>query len=109
MSEPAQPPSPPSPPPAPLPLSSKLTQEQKAKVEKWFSTFPAPHNAHCSICDAQNWMLLDDFVMPTNYYPGAGLVVGGGMSYPHFMLACGNCGNVHFINAVLTGIIPRGK
>lgn len=87
---------------------SKLSPEQKAKAEKWFKDYVIAHNSRCPMCSSQQWILLDDFVAPTTFSGGGGLIIGGN-TYPHFMLACGVCGTVQFINAILTGILARDK
>jgi hypothetical protein len=87
--------------------TAQLSPEEKAAAEAWFNAKMAHQSAGCPMCRTKNWTLLDHFVSPNNFTPGGGVMLGGN-AYPHFMLACSNCGNTQFINAILAGVIPKG-
>ena len=90
-----------------VPRPSQLTAAHKALVEEWFQKKAAKHDPKCPICGTGNWTVLDDFVTPTTY-SDTGALIFGGFAYPHFMLACTNCGNVQFINAIQAGVVKPG-
>lgn len=85
----------------------ELTQIEKDKIAQWFAAnVPGGHLA-CPICKTENWAVLDHFVTPTVVGgPKRNSMQLGSVSYPHFMLACLHCGNVQFVNALRTGVLP---
>jgi hypothetical protein len=91
-----------SPPIPPLP-SSQLTEAQKAKIDQWARTKLPAGGVACPICQTKNWTILPELLAPPAFHGGS-LIIGGS-SFPHFVMACTNCGNSQFINAVATGIV----
>lgn len=88
--------------------SAALTTEQKQKIESWFRQKAGVLGAECPVCHTRNWSTLPDMIAPPPFH-GGGMVIGG-VSYPHFVLVCTNCGNSQFINAVAAGILdPKGS
>jgi hypothetical protein len=82
----------------------EITDEQKRLIEEWHKEKGS--KAVCPMCQTNSWNLYQHFVTPTIVSPGGGFIFGG-TAYPHFMLACANCSNVQFINAVSTGILKK--
>lgn len=83
----------------------KLSDEQRKKFEVWINS-KAALIGKCPICSERRWMLIDHFIdLPI--YRGGNVVIGGGPSYPSVGLLCQNCGNTHFINAVISGILSE--
>ena len=82
-----------------------LTSEQRASVHSWFEKLKSQGSApRCPICESVDWTVPEHLVSPSVYAGGGSLFLGG-VQYPHFMLACTKCGNVQFINAVITGVV----
>lgn len=91
---------------APSANTDKLTQSEKDRIAAWYDKV-APQGAECPICKSKNWAALDHFVVPTAVSGAKRTdLVLGGPAYVHFMLACQTCGNVQFINAFKSGVLP---
>jgi len=62
----------------------------------------------CPLCKKKQWTL-SDTVWEMKEFRREGLVIGGPI-YPVISITCGNCGNTHFLNAVVAGIMrPEQK
>lgn len=81
-----------------------LTPDERTRATAWFNRWRRGHN--CPVGLHSDWKLVDHVVQPTLSSPLGGTMLGGA-SYPMVMLACGVCGYTEFINATLTGIVPR--
>lgn len=86
------------------PPPSKITPEQRDKIQVWRDEKFKDHGPVCPMCGHNTWTVLDDFVSPNNY--GRTIFIGGAI-YPHFMVICNTCSNVQFINAVAAGILAH--
>ena len=84
-------------------FSSELTDEQRQKAVAWLNS-KSPLIGKCSICGDRRWGILDDFIQAPVFHPGGGVIIGG-KAYPCFGIMCANCGNTHFINALVSGLI----
>lgn len=82
----------------------KITLEQQQKaLEKLENFFKRP----CG-CSGNNW-ILNDKIFELREFNGGDLVIGGKSSsiFPVITVSCRDCGNTHFFNAVLLGIIEK--
>src|SRR5262245_32046051 len=86
--------------------ASTLTPEQQKRIDAWVKRV-APGGFACTVCGTRNWTVLSDLLAPPVFH-GGGMVIGG-PSYPHFGLACVNCGHTVFINAVMSGVVTPPK
>ena len=60
-----------------------------------------PNAGNCLACGKPNLVSLQSHIVaPIVQNPDGGLQLGG-VSYPHVMLTCNNCGNTRFFNYVL--------
>lgn len=87
-----------------------LTEEQQAIIRAWFDKLKGEGLApRCPVCSNTNWGSLSHLVSSPVFAGGS--IILGGPQYPHFMLACTKCGNIQFINAVMSGVLklPEGE
>lgn len=82
----------------------KLNQDQQQKILKKLESF---FNTPCS-CSGKNWLLSDSIFELREFNQGA-LILGGESSsvFPVIAVTCGSCGNTHFFNAILLGLIEK--
>ena len=88
--------------------NGKLSADDLNKVVRWLNEKTKGHPIVCSICQTANWTLSEHLVTATVVSP-KGEVMLGGTTYPSASIICKNCGNTHFINAVMVGIIAPEK
>jgi predicted nucleic-acid-binding Zn-ribbon protein len=82
----------------------KLSLEHRKMIEQWFDE-RVKVIGQCPVCRHRNFSLLDHMVAPPIFETGGGITIGG-PAYPMIMIACGNCGHIHFHNAVMLGLLP---
>jgi hypothetical protein len=82
----------------------KLTKEQQEKASEKLKPF---FNRPCS-CSGQNW-ILNDKIFELREFNEGNLVIGGKNSsiFPVISVSCSKCGNTHFFNAILLGLIQK--
>ena len=82
----------------------KLTSEQQQKAQQKLAGFV---NHPCS-CSGGNW-ILSDTIFELREFNSGDLVIGGSSSsiFPVIAISCGNCGNTHFFNAILLGLVEK--
>ncbi len=59
----------------------------------------------CHLCGANAWVVNGFMSMPLGD-KGTELTLGGQI-FPCVAVVCGNCGNTHFINGLVAGVVPR--
>jgi hypothetical protein len=103
---------PPAPTPTPTELqiqSGHLTPFQAGKLKDWVvlkwgkgvqNGLPV-----CEMCKepGTSWVASSHTLAPVVVANGG--MNFGGVVYPHVSLMCSNCGNTHFVNAVLSGVM----
>src|SRR5437879_12622149 len=60
----------------------------------------------CFVCGTSDWQIGD--ISEIRVFSGGALNLGGSL-YPVFPVTCNNCGNTLLINAVIAGLMPRGR
>ena len=79
-----------------------LSLEEQQKIldwldKKWLGT------KTCNICGHNQWNLSQHVVAPTTL-EGKNISLGGTI-YPLVLVTCKNCGNTHFFNVVMVGLL----
>lgn len=62
----------------------------------------------CPMCQSGNWNITPN-VFELREFLGGNLNLGSGPILPVIPVTCNNCGNVVFLNALATGLIPQPK
>lgn len=62
----------------------------------------------CPMCNQSSWWI-SDTVYEMREFHGGGLVLGAGPIIPIITVACQNCGNTIFINAIVAGVVEPAK
>jgi hypothetical protein len=88
-----------------------LTEEQKVAVVSWLGQKWGNGNAAalpvCSMCKSpqMTWKLIGYVMTPVVFAKGT--VNLGSTVVPVVPIMCSNCGNMHFVNAVVMGILNQ--
>lgn len=85
-----------------------LTDKQKQFVADWVKKKTGNQIRPCSVCGHTQWIVGDDTITPIVLGPGNSITLGGKI-YPSVPFICGNCGNTHFLNAIIMGLPDGGK
>ena len=87
-----------------VPDRQELRQDRKRKFSAWVEEKIGTSMRPCSLCGQTKWFLGNDVVTARIFKePGISLT---GETYAFSMVICGNCGNTHFLNAVMMGLLP---
>ena len=81
-------------------------QQQRDKAKAWLEQKWTSSHA-CPMCSGTNWEVSS--VMELRQFNGASFVVKPGPIVPVFLVTCPNCGYVHTVNAVASGIAVQGE
>jgi hypothetical protein len=80
----------------------KLSPEQHAKLQAFINS--KWRHGSCQVCGQNSWGL-NDIVFELRAFQGGSLIIGGQSPiYPVCTIACNNCGNTIFINALVAGL-----
>jgi hypothetical protein len=80
-----------------------MTAKETADALVWLNAhWP---NKICPFHGPTNWEIGDSMIM-TLPYTGAGIMLGGGPTYPFVVVTCGQCGYTVLVNAIKMGILP---
>lgn len=82
----------------------KLTKEQQKKASDELKSF---FSKPCG-CSGENW-ILNDKIFELREFNEGNFVLGGQNSsiFPVIAVSCSKCGNTHFFNAILLGLIKK--
>jgi hypothetical protein len=84
----------------------KLTSEQKTTALDRLRALASKPSA-CSVCGQETWSLGDHVFQVSEFDP---TIVGiKGSLYPIVPLFCVTCGNTHFLNALLLGVMKPSE
>ena len=79
-----------------------FTQEEREQISSAIQA-KAPQVNRCPICLNQDWSLQDGFAVP-GIQDNISRIVIGGPVLPSVVIVCTNCGNTHFLNALILGL-----
>jgi predicted nucleic-acid-binding Zn-ribbon protein len=82
-----------------MPLDEKQRQNLQDFLRKKIPSFDP-----CPLCKNTKWTL-SDTIWEMREFHKEGLIIGGPI-YPVISITCVNCGNTHFVNAIVAGIMP---
>lgn len=80
----------------------KLSESQKEEFGNWLHS-RTQLIGKCAICGERKWVVLDN-LLEVKPFPDESMW-GTGPVYTYVGLMCSNCGNTHFLNAVLSGVL----
>ena len=80
----------------------QFTKEEREQIRNAIEE-KAPKFNRCPLCLNQNWDLQDGFAFPTLQDRTGGQEIGG-PGLPSVVIVCDNCGNTHFLNAMVLGL-----
>lgn len=89
--------------------SGSMTDAQKAKIVAWLIEKWGKGNPQgiprCEKCNhpQMTWSVGQDIITALIFANGS--VNVGGTLYPVISIMCSNCGNTHYVNAIISGII----
>ena len=79
-----------------------MDEPQRERVTKWLEEKWQDHP--CAVCGVDDWSASDPVAVKP--YPEDFL---GASIVPLIPVVCRNCGNTHFLNAVIAGLFPPRK
>lgn len=84
--------------------TKKITDAETRVILDWFKA-KGVNWKPCPACN-QPQMLIAEWRVSTPIIKAKGGLQLGGITYPHVMTICANCGHERLFNAVLIGISP---
>jgi RNase P subunit RPR2 len=81
----------------------KLTEEQQRKF--LLNINAMWKHKLCNICGTHDWTLTD-IIFELREFNNGDHVIGEGKVFPVVPITCKKCGNTHFINPYIFGVIP---
>lgn len=83
----------------------RLSAEQKKRFSEWLYE-KTPSLPKCAVCRGRDWFIPDELLEVRPYQNGH--LKLGVPTYVFVGVACKNCGNTNFINAVASGVLDSG-
>lgn len=74
------------------------------KLNEYLKKIGAPV---CPLCKHNHWTVSDTVFQLMEFNEGS--IVIGGQLYPVLPIACENCGNTYFVNAIVAGFVEQNK
>ncbi len=86
----------------------KLTIEQQKIVQQKLLDYLKDNP--CSFCKSHHTWILNENVYELREFNGGNFILGGQSSiFPVIAITCQGCGNTHFFNAILLGLIKQNN
>lgn len=63
----------------------------------------------CPICQRTQWNIANRIVVHSAIATKGGMILGSLQSYPHILMTCTVCGYTMHFNAVIAGILKKGR
>lgn len=76
------------------------------KLQQWAQAYQK--NGICDVCGMALWSMIPVPLVVNQFFPGAGMVIGAGVTQvPVMFIVCNNCGYIRMVAAMKMDTVPQ--